>query len=63
MEKNPDYSQTVIYKIIPKNNELKYCYIGNTCNIKQRIKNHYSNCKNNNSTSYSRLLYKNKHIG
>ena len=58
MEKNPDYSQTVIYKIIPKNNELKYCYIGNTCNIKQRIKNHYSNCKNNNSTSYSRLLYK-----
>ena len=33
MEKNPDYSETLIYKIIPNNNELNYCYIGNTTGI------------------------------
>jgi hypothetical protein len=58
MEKNPDYSKTCIYKIIPNNNDLKYCYIGNTTNIEQRIKNHHSNCENINSVSYNRLLYK-----
>ncbi len=58
MEKNPDYSNTVIYKIIPNNNQLDYCYVGNTTNIEQRIKNHRSSCENNNSISYNRLLYK-----
>jgi hypothetical protein len=57
MEKNPDYSETVIYKIVP-NNELKYCYVGNTCDIECRIKNHRSNCENFNSKAYNRLLYK-----
>ena len=61
MEKKSDYSQTVIYKIIPNNAELKYCYIGNTCDIEQRIKNHHSNCKNINSMSHSRILYKSRH--
>jgi hypothetical protein len=57
MEKNPDYSETVIYKIIP-NTELNYCYVGNTCDIERRIKNHRSNCENVNSEAYNRLLYK-----
>ena len=42
MEKNPDYSQTEIYKIIPNNNELKYCYIGNTTDIMKRTNGHRS---------------------
>lgn len=58
MEKNPDYSKTCIYKIVPNNNKLNYCYIGNTTNIEQRVKNHRSNCENINSCSYNRLLYK-----
>jgi hypothetical protein len=58
MEKNPDYSKTIIYKIIPNNSELNYCYIGNTTNVKQRLNNHYSNCININSKSYNILLYK-----
>ena len=58
MVKNPDYSKTCIYKIIPNNNQLNYYYIGNTTNIEQRVKNHCSNCENINSVSYNRLLYK-----
>jgi hypothetical protein len=58
MEKNPDYSQTVIYKIIPNNNELKYCYIGNTTDIMKRTNGHRSSCENINSRAYNRLLYK-----
>lgn len=58
MEKNPDYSETVIYKIIPNNDELKYCYVGNTTNIEKRINGHRSSCKNINCQSYNKLLYK-----
>jgi predicted GIY-YIG superfamily endonuclease len=58
MEKTPDYSKTVIYKIIPNNNDLDYCYIGSSSNIEQRNKNHRSNCEKFKSYSYNRLLYK-----
>ena len=58
MNKNPDYSQTIIYKIIPNNIILNYCYIGNTCNIQNRIQNYQSNCINYNCAAYNRLLYR-----
>ena len=58
MEKNPDFSKTKIYKIIPLSGFLNFCYIGSSTDLKQRIKNHSSNCNNINSAAYNRPLYK-----
>lgn len=58
MEKNPDFSKTIIYKIVPLNECLNYCYIGSSTDINLRIKNHSSSCNNTNSTAYNRYLYK-----
>jgi len=58
MEKNPDFSKTIIYKIVPLNESLNFCYIGSSTDLNLRIKNHSSNCKNVNSAAYNRVLYK-----
>ena len=58
MEKNPDFSKTIIYKIVPLNECLNYCYIGSSTDLNLRINNHSSNCNNTNSTAYNRYLYK-----
>ena len=37
----------VMYKICPKNKDLKYCYIGQTTNFVNRKKQHFKNIKIN----------------
>ena len=39
----PDYSKTIMYKIISKNNLISDTYIGHTTNIERRRKHHYEN--------------------
>lgn len=58
MEKNPDYKNNVIYKIVPKNTSLNYCYVGSTCCLRIRTNQHKSVCSNINSNRYNLLLYK-----
>lgn len=58
MEKNPDYKNTVIYKIIPKDTNLNYCYVGSTVCLQIRTNHHKSVCNNTNSNRHNLLLYK-----
>ena len=58
MEKNPDFSKTIIYKIVPLNECLNFCYIGSSTDLNLRINNHSSACSNINSAAYNRHLYK-----
>lgn len=37
MEKNPHYKNTVIYKIVPKDTNLNYFYLGSTVCLHPRI--------------------------
>ncbi len=41
--KTPDYSKTVLYKIISKDQNITEMYIGHTTNIQKRRKHHYEN--------------------
>jgi hypothetical protein len=58
MEKNPDYKNTVIYKIVPKDITLNYCYVGSTICLQTRTNHHKSVCNNTNSNRHNLLLYK-----
>ena len=40
--KNPDYSKCQIYKLVCNDPTITDCYVGNTCNWKQRKYNHHS---------------------
>lgn len=39
----PDYSKTIMYKIVSKNEQITDTYIGHTTNIKSRTRHHYEN--------------------
>ena len=41
MEKNPDYKNTVIYEIIPKDTNLNYCYVCSTVCLQIRTNKLY----------------------
>jgi hypothetical protein len=58
MEKNLDYKNTVIYKIIPKDSNLNYCYVGSTACLQIRTNYHKRVCNNTNSNRHNLLLYK-----
>ena len=58
MEKNPDYNKMLIYKIVPKDTTLNYCYVGSTVDLRIRTNQHKSVCNNINSSGYNILLYK-----
>ena len=48
----------VFYKIANVNGDIDLCYVGSTVNIKERRRNHVSNCYNENSNRYNLKLYK-----
>jgi len=53
-----DYSKTVIYKIICKDNSITDIYIGHTTCYYQRYRLHKSSCNNENAKGYNYKIYK-----
>ena len=53
-----DYSNTIIYKIFCKDENISDFYIGHTTNFFQRKSSHKIICENSNSPSYNTKLYK-----
>ena len=47
-----------VYMISCKDYNVNEFYIGSTCNLKKRIKNHKSNCYNENSKKYNYEVYR-----
>ncbi len=52
-----DYSNTIIYKIVCKDLEIKDCYVGHTTNFIQRRGQHKSACNIENSKNYNYNVY------
>jgi hypothetical protein len=53
----PDYSKTIIYKIICKDSNINDYYIGHTTNLYNRNAKHKSDCNNEKSKSYNLKVY------
>ncbi len=53
----PDYSKTVLYKIVCKDINITDCYIGHTTNIINRIYRHKYNCNNEKDIRYNLKVY------
>jgi len=53
----PDYTKTVIYKIVCKDETITDMYIGHTTNFKNRIIDHKCCCNNIKDKSYNIKLY------
>ena len=53
-----NYQNTIIYKIVCKNPEVKDCYVGNTTDFIRRKKEHKMNSNNiNNDKTYNLKVY------
>ena len=52
-----DYSKTMMYKIVCKNENIKDVYVGHTTNWSKRKNCHHSDCTNENSKHYNYPLY------
>jgi hypothetical protein len=57
-KKDIDYSNTIIYKITCKDENISDVYVGHTTNFVERKKRHKNDCTNINSHSYNTKLYK-----
>lgn len=55
---NMDYSNTIIYKIVCKDVNIKECYVGQTTNFTKRKCKHKSDCNNINDRNYNLYIYK-----
>jgi hypothetical protein len=53
-----DYGNTVIYKIVCNDLQIKSVYVGHTTNFRQRKSGHKSKCNNENGNSYNSNKYK-----
>jgi hypothetical protein len=53
-----EFYTTIMYKIVPKNSDLKFCYIGQTKNIHKRKQEHKHSCNNELSLKYNFHVYK-----
>jgi hypothetical protein len=53
-----DYSQSMIYRIVPNDTNLKFCYIGSTTNFTKRKSRHKYICNNKNNKHYNINVYK-----
>tara|TARA_R110000823_G_scaffold312854_1_gene439914 strand:- start:186 stop:845 length:660 start_codon:yes stop_codon:yes gene_type:complete len=54
----PAINDYTFYKIVNINGDVDLCYVGSTCNMKQRRKSHKSDCNNENCKNYNLKLYK-----
>lgn len=52
-----DYSNTIIYKIVCKDLDVKCCYTGYTTNLTERKTSHKSDCNNETGTRYNYKVY------
>ena len=52
-----DYSKCIIYKIVCKDLNETYCYVGHTTNFTRRKCQHKSACINENNKSYNFKVY------
>jgi len=57
MPKTPNYSQTIIYKLVCCDVTIKDCYVGHTTNFIKRKNSHKSKCNNPNAKGYNFLVY------
>lgn len=58
MPKKPmDYSKTIVYKIVCKDDNIKDCYVGHTTNFKNRKNQHKKYSNNNNLDKSHFKLY------
>ena len=53
-----DYSQTIMYKLVPKDLNSDLIYVGHTTNFTIRKNSHKSDCSNINSRRYNFTVYK-----
>jgi len=59
MPTNPiDWSKTLIYKIISKDINCNFIYIGSTRDFSRRLREHKSSCNNEKGEKYNYVLYK-----
>ena len=52
-----DYSKCIIYKIVCKDLNESYCYVGHTTNFTRRKNSHKTACSNKNVRDYSMKVY------
>ena len=53
-----NYSNTIIYKIVCKDQKIKDCYVGHTTNFTNRKRQHKSTCGNANDRDHNFHVYK-----
>lgn len=53
-----DWSKTLIYKIISKDLNCNFIYVGSTRDFSRRLREHKSSCNNEKSEKYNYVLYK-----
>ena len=53
----PDYTKSVIYRIVCKDLSITDCYVGSTTNFKSRKACHKYTCTNPNSKDYNAKVY------
>ena len=53
----PAINDYTFYKIVNINADVELCYVGSTCNMKQRRLDHKSKCNNPNSPKYNLNVY------
>ena len=59
MPKNPiDYSNTLFYKIVCNDLNIKECYVGHTTSFRKRKTVHKNTCNNPNVECHNMPLYK-----
>ena len=52
-----DYSKTVIYKIVCKDLNVNYKYVGQTTNLNKRRNQHKSSCNNESDKKHHLYVY------
>lgn len=53
-----DYSKTILYKIVPKDLNLNFIYVGSTTDFRRRKNGHKTDCNNEHRINYNSKIYK-----
>ena len=56
-KKAMNYLNTIIYKIVCNDLQIKNCYVGHTTNFIKRKHNHKHDCSNETSTNFNHKIY------